>query len=70
MRFSLDIGVVVVGALRGVGGLLAASESLVEDHFGRAVKNEAHLHQAFNVEVAIAGVPVQAIGMTCTEGGR
>ena len=66
---SLDVDVVVVGALRGVKRMLAASEGLVEDHPFGAVSFEAHVHHAYNVHVAIAGVPVPAIGVIGTEGG-
>ena len=64
------VGTVVVGALWGVGRMLAATHRLVEDHIFGAVTNEAQAHQALNIQVAVAGLPVPTVGSARTEGGR
>ena len=68
--FCLDVDVVVVGALRGVVRMLAASHRLIEDHSLGTAVGEAHVHQAFHVQVAVAGVPVLTVGLARAEGGR
>ena len=68
--FRLDVDVVVVGALRGVVRMLAASHQLVKDHSPGATSGEAQMNQALHVQVAVAGVPVQTVGLARAEGGR
>ena len=68
--FRLDVDVMVAGALRGVVRMLAASHQLVKDHSPGAVVGEAQVHQALHVQVAVAGVPVQTVGLARAEGGR
>ena len=69
MGLCLDVVVVVGGALGGVEGMLAAVQGLVEDHPFGAMGHEAQVHDALDVQVAVAGVPVLAVRLARTEGG-